>query len=241
MIVNIAETGSTNADLLNRAGPAERLGEGDWLVADRQSQGRGRLGREWFDGGGNFMGSTVIDLRPGDPSPASAALMAGVALHEAASRHGPAGATLLLKWPNDLLLDDRKVGGILLERREDRVVAGFGVNLALAPELPDRPTASLAAQGHAPDRNAFAEDLAAAFAQVLTRWRNIGLAAILRQWESLAHPLGTALKILTPGEEPIIGVFAGLDEAGNLRLDTGSAVKTITAGDVVLVADHLPD
>lgn len=240
LLVVVAETGSTNADLLDRAGPAERLGEGDWLIADRQSAGRGRLGREWFDGTGNFMGSTPIDLHPGDPPPASLALVAGVAMHEAAAGFTAAGSDLKLKWPNDLLLDGGKLAGILLERQADRVVAGFGVNLALAPDLNGCPTASLAAASHVPDRDAFAEALAGAFAQELQRWRHVGLPPLLRRWVALAHPLGTPLRVQPPGEEPVHGTFAGLDGDGNLRLDVHNETRTIYAGDVVLADANLP-
>ncbi|WP_156839253.1 biotin--[acetyl-CoA-carboxylase] ligase [Novosphingobium aquimarinum] len=240
MIVVVAETGSTNADLLARTGPAERLEEGDWLIADRQSAGRGRLGRDWFDGNGNFMGSTAIDLRSGDPQPATLALVAGVALHETAGVLAPHGSDLKLKWPNDLLLDGGKLAGILLERQGDRVVAGFGVNLAVAPEVAHCRTATLKISDQGPDRNAFAEDLAAAFAQELTRWRNVGLAPLLRRWEALAHPVGTPLQTRLPGEGEISGRFAGLDEAGNLRLQTDAGIRTIHAGEVSLVGSGQP-
>lgn len=234
MIVVVAETGSTNADLRDRTGPAERLAEGDWLVADRQSAGRGRLDRKWFDGIGNFMGSTPIDLRPGDPEPFSLALVAGIALYEAARVYADTGSTLQLKWPNDLLLDGGKLAGILLERQADRVVAGFGVNLASAPDLPHCATSTLARGTSAPDRNAFAEKLAASFAQELERWRNIGLASLLRRWEAVAHPKGTSLQVAPPGEQPISGTFAGLDDTGNLRLQVGASLRIIHAGDVLL-------
>ena len=101
MIHTLATTGSTNADLVARIGTHERIAEGYWLVADRQSAGKGRQGRKWFDGAGNFMGSTVVHLRLGDPAPGSLALLAGLALYEVISILLAAPHRAQLKWPND--------------------------------------------------------------------------------------------------------------------------------------------
>ncbi|RZL52832.1 MAG: biotin--[acetyl-CoA-carboxylase] ligase, partial [Sphingomonas sp.] len=139
-IRTVAETGSTNADmrLLARQGAEEGL----WLRAERQTAGKGRLGRQWVSEPGNLYASTLVRLRPADPAPATLALVAAVALHRAVGVFLPDAARL--KWPNDLLLGDAKLSGILLERSEDAVVVGIGVNLAHHPDLPDRATTSLA-------------------------------------------------------------------------------------------------
>ena len=109
--------------------------EGDWLVAQHQEEGRGRHGRRWATLGGNYFGSTLVALRPADPPAPSLALVAGLALLEAVEVAAP-GVPLSLKWPNDLMLGTAKLAGILLERSGDRIVAGFGVNLAGAPDIP---------------------------------------------------------------------------------------------------------
>ncbi|MGH6707236.1 MAG: biotin--[acetyl-CoA-carboxylase] ligase, partial [Sphingomicrobium sp.] len=106
--------------------------EGDWLIALAQDSGRGRHGRTWETISGNFFGSTIVQLRPSDPPAPALALATGLALIEAVEAAVP-NADLSLKWPNDLMLGDAKLAGILLERSGDRVVAGFGVNLAGAP------------------------------------------------------------------------------------------------------------
>lgn len=234
MIETVAETGSTNADLAARIAGGEYVSEGHWLVADRQIAGRGRLGRVWNDGAGNFMGSTVVRIGPGDPSPSTLALLTGLAVHDAVA--GFAGQGALLKWPNDLLFKGAKVAGILLEMVAGVVVVGIGVNLVHAPDLPDRQTAALADFGPAPERDRFAGALASVFDAELARWRSAGLAPLLRRWQSAAHPAGTPLRVLPPGEDAIDGRFAGLDEDGNLRLTLADgAVRTIHAGDVLLV------
>jgi BirA family transcriptional regulator, biotin operon repressor / biotin---[acetyl-CoA-carboxylase] ligase len=230
----VAETGSTNADLL-AAGDA--AGEGTWLVARRQSAGRGRLGRAWNDGAGNFMGSTVVRLWPSDPPAQTLALAAGLAAHQAVAALPGAPGELLLKWPNDLRVGVAKLGGILLERHGERVVIGIGINLAQAPALPDRPTAAFADFAPAPTVEDFAALLAARLALVLGRWHGGDWPGLRHEWLAHAHPAGTALELRDGDRRPIAGTFAGLGEDGaaHLRLADGGT-RAIHAGDVELVA-----
>lgn len=230
LIETVRETGSTSADLAARLQGGEQLPEGCWLIADRQTAGRGRLGRSWIDGAGNFMGSTAVHLRPGDPSPDTLALVAGLALHAAIAQRG---AAAMLKWPNDLLVDGAKLAGILLERIGDTVIVGVGVNLARAPDLPDRRTVALTDLGIVLERDAFASDLARQFAEDLDRWRSYGLAPVVRRWEGAGHAPGTALSVDEPDGTRLEGRFAGLTESGalQLRLADGS-LRVMHAGEV---------
>jgi BirA family biotin operon repressor/biotin-[acetyl-CoA-carboxylase] ligase len=227
-IRTVAETGSTNADLLAEA----RSGapEGTWLRADAQNGGRGRAGRSWLSPPGNLYASTIVRLHPGEPEPATLALVAAVALEEVASAYAGAGL-FQLKWPNDLMAGPAKLAGILLERADDAVVIGFGVNLAHHPEGLERPTASLAGLGlAAPDPDSFLLDLAEALARWIARWRGGGLAPVRTRWLERAHPVGSALT--ANGEE---GLFEGLDAEGALLLRRADgSVETIRAGDVFL-------
>lgn len=235
MIETVPETGSTNADLAARLAAGERIPEGYWLVADRQNQGKGRLGRAWFDAIGNFMGSTVVECRPGDPPPGTLALLAGLAVHAAVVPLIPEAHRAQLKWPNDVLVERAKLCGILLERVGDTVVVGIGVNLAAAPEVEGRQTIALSAFGAPPDRDSFAEELARGFVTELERWRSYGLGPLIARWLAAAHPIGTPLTVGEPGEEPLVGAFAGLspDGALQLRLADGQ-MRTIHAGEVRL-------
>lgn len=239
MIETLSTTGSTNADLAARLTAGAVLREGDWLVADRQAAGRGRQGRAWFDGAGNFMGSTVVHPGPGDPPASTLALVAGLAVHEAVSGLLPPPHRAELKWPNDVLVGGAKLSGVLLEGLAGSVVVGIGVNLAQAPDLPDRATAALAAFGPAPDRDLFATALARAFDLELARWRQNGLEPLVRRWLAAAHPLGTPLKVGEPGETPLSGTFAGLtsDGALQLRLADGTT-RTVHAGEVRLASEN---
>jgi len=227
-IRTVAETGSTNADLLAEA----RSGapEGTWLRAEAQSGGRGRAGRTWLSPPGNLYASTIVRLHPGEPETATLALVAAVALEEVASAYAGPGL-LQLKWPNDLMAGPAKLAGILLERADDAVVIGFGVNLAHHPEGLERSTASLVGLGPAaPDPDGFLIDLAEALARWIARWRGEGLAPVRARWLERAHPVGSALT--ANGDE---GLFEGLDAEGALLLRrAGGSVKTIRAGDVFL-------
>lgn len=194
------------------------------------------MGRAWASPEGNLHASTLVRLRPGDPQAATLALVAAVALHEVASAYA-AGAHILIKWPNDLLHHGAKLSGILLERQDDAVVIGFGVNLAGHPEDVERPATSLSAiSGSAPDPAAFLEDLASAFARWLGRWRSEGLAPIRHRWLDAAHSAGTPLSTSLAGGERVEGLFEGLDESGALRLRLADgSLHVIHAGDVFLI------
>ena len=235
MIRTVPETGSTNADLLDALRNGEPVREGDWLVADRQSAGRGRQGRNWRDGLRNFMGSTIVRIHPGQPPGHTLSLLAGVALFDAVQALVPNLHSLALKWPNDLLVSDAKVAGILLEGAQDAVVIGIGVNLVSAPELPDRKTLALTAFGPAPDRDAFAESLAAHFATGLERWRTYGIEPLLRSWSAAGTPKGTPVNVHEPDGGTVSGRFDGLEPDGSMRLRLADgAMRVIHAGDVML-------
>ena len=232
----IPEIGSTNTALLARLADGQATGEGAWLVTDRQTTGRGRAGRTWFDGAGNFMGSTVARLAPGDPPAPTLALVAGVAVHRAVSALAPNLPEMCLKWPNDVLLAGAKLGGILLERQGEAVVVGIGVNLAAAPDLSDRPSASLRAAGVEVARDSFAEALAAQWSSALVSWHSGDWPALRAEWLARAHPIGTPLVVRDAAGQPIEGRFDGLGPHGAalLRLADGTA-RAIHAGEIELV------
>lgn len=207
--------------------------EGDWLVALRQDSGKGRHGRAWESIDGNFLGSTLVQVRPDDPPAPALALVAGLALIEAVELAAP-GAPLALKWPNDLMLGDAKLAGVLLERSGDRVVAGFGVNLAGAPKIAGRATASLKPiRDIAPE--AFAPLLAGKFAQLLAAWRDSDPPQFAQAWLARAHPIGTPLQVHSGPGERISGTFDGIEPDGAMRLRLADGmVDLIRAGDVHL-------
>ena len=207
--------------------------EGDWLVALAQDSGRGRHGRAWETISGNFFGSTIVQLRASDPPAPALALAAGLALIEAVEAVAP-NAALVLKWPNDLMLGDAKLAGILLERSGDRVVAGFGVNLAGAPSISGRKTASLGPIAKI-DPKTFVSLIAESFTRILAAWRTAEPVAFASAWMTRAHPIGTALDVHSGPGERISGEFDGIESDGamRLRLDDGR-IEIVRAGDVSL-------
>jgi BirA family biotin operon repressor/biotin-[acetyl-CoA-carboxylase] ligase len=231
---------TTNGEALRRALAGEQGGL--WIWANRQSAGRGRIGRSWASPPGNLYASVL--LRP--PCPLSVAvglsLLAGVAMYdavEALSGERFAQGRLRLKWPNDLLLDGLKVGGVLLESAKSRktgesaVVIGAGVNLVSHPDDCLRPATDLAARGVVASPSAAFAALAWATADWLGVWQNgKGFPQVRRAWIERAQGIGSEIAVRV-GAEIIRGVFLGVDEGGALLLDSGEGAKRrITAGDV---------
>ena len=233
LIDTVETTASTNHDMVIRA--ADGAPEGHWLRAVTQTAGRGRLGRDWVSPPGNLYASTVVRPFAGDPTAATLAMVAAVALDDAVAVWLP--GRVMLKWPNDLLIDGAKLSGILLERSGNAVIVGIGVNLAHHPEGLDRAVTSIAAlSGVVPDPAIFLETLAESFARWLGRWRGEGLAPVRDRWLQRAHPVGTALSARMPGSIVHDGLFEGLDAEGALRLRLPDGrVETIHAADIFML------
>lgn len=222
--------------MIARLRRGEQIPEGHWLVTDRQTQGKGRQGRQWMDAPGNFMGSTVLRLHPQrEPPPASLGFAASLAVYEVLASQLAIPQSLQLKWPNDVMLSGAKLAGLLLQRESDCIVIGIGVNLSEAPHVAGRRTASTAGCGPAISRDGFADSLASQMAVECNRWRDFGLEAILRRWSAAAHLPGTRLCVHGENGEIVRGTFAALAEDGALilRLPDG-ATSVIHAGDVML-------
>lgn len=215
---------------------ASGCAEGIWLRADRQTAGRGRMGRGWESPLGNLYASTNVQLQGGDPAAATLALVMAIAVVETLSSHAP-HLPFQIKWPNDILCNGAKLSGILLERSGEAIIIGIGVNLQFHPVGLDRPVISLAALGvDPPVPSYYVEDLARCFADWLFRWRTEGLGPIRTAWLARAHSIGTPLSANLPDGLIVEGVFDGLAEDGalKLRLADGS-IRAIHAGDVFLI------
>lgn len=233
------ELASTQDGVLAAAAAGEP--EGLAILARRQSAGRGTQGRSWRSPVGNLYLSFL--LRPeglAREMPQWSLLMA-VALAEALAPHSPGPGRLRLKWPNDVLLDGAKCAGILTQAAPGErggigwMACGIGVNLAEAPVLPDRPTASLRQAGVTPPEPvAFAWSLLAS----VDRWRGIhareGFVPVRTAWMAHGPALGTALRLSRP-EGVFEGRYQGLSEEGRLLLDTPSGRLALASGEVLAV------
>jgi BirA family transcriptional regulator, biotin operon repressor / biotin---[acetyl-CoA-carboxylase] ligase len=222
---------STADLLLQRAEAGEP--EGLAILAERQTAGRGRLGRFWASPPGNLHLSVL--LRPSGPAREAPqwSLLAAVALAEAAAEIVPDPAALRLKWPNDLLRNGAKCAGILAESALAPdgslgwLALGIGVNLAHAPPLPDRLTVTL---GMIEPPESFARRLLARLAHWRAVQRDSGFGPIRAAWLRLGPALGEALALRGGG---VRGNFAGLAEDGSLLLDIEGARRAIAAGEVL--------
>lgn len=236
-IEQVEETDSTNEACRLRALAGEPAG----LVirADRQSAGRGRRGRSWASPVGNLYASLL--LRPERPVSEAAALgfAAVIALGDVAEALLPASAEVRHKWPNDLLVNGRKVSGVLLETqagtgaRPDFLILGIGVNVANHPADTPYPATDLHGEGAGPILpQALLERLLAAFAPLYVRWESAGFAALLPAWRGRAAGLGGPIEVRLE-HQTVAGIFKDLgpDGALCLALADGSE-RHISAGDV---------
>src|SRR5258708_4972247 len=225
--------GSTNALLLK-----ERKG-GLLLAAEEQTAGRGRRGRRWYSGPGNgvtFSLSRTIN-RPLREL-AGLSLVAGVAAARALRALGVPQAAL--KWPNDVVVGEAKLGGILVETRANGsgvlAVIGIGINCRrdAALERPlRRPLASLD-QFIAVDRNRVVERVATSLAEALQVFESRGLEPLRREWEAMDAHAGARLRVRLADGRVLTGVARGLDGERGLQLETSSGLRAVRSGRVLL-------
>jgi BirA family biotin operon repressor/biotin-[acetyl-CoA-carboxylase] ligase len=213
-----------------------------WIRALRQTAGRGRRGRSWHSGSGNLAASLL--MVPHAPANAAArlSLVAALAVYDMVASFCPS-TPAGLKWPNDVLLDGRKIGGILLEAGGENakrelawLVIGIGVNISSHPEETLMPATHLHLHVDANATLPAAEQcfarLAAAFAQWFKLWQEKGFQPIRAAWLERATGLGAPLTIRLPNTE-FMGIFETLDDEGNLlaRMASGE-IRVIEAGEV---------
>jgi len=211
-----------------------------WIVADRQTAGRGRLGRPWISGEGNLHASLILSGEFGPSLAPQLGFVAGVAtlaaLRVAAGNLGG----LALKWPNDLLLERAKLGGILLEGVSGpsgfSAVVGIGLNCVSAPSGLPYPARALSEIGPAAlTAEKIMTPLSDVFVVSLDEWaEGAGFANIRARWLEDAAGLGETIRLgLAQGEE-LLGRFEGLDAGGRLILGTEAGERVLDAGDVFL-------
>lgn len=237
-LVAFAAVGSTNDEAKRFA--VAGAGEGLIVSAEEQLAGRGRLGRNWASPPGNLYASFV--LRPAVPvrRAAEIAFLAAVAAHDMVHTIAP-GRDARCKWPNDLLVDGRKIAGLLAEAAArpngdtDFVVLGCGVNVAQHPAESRWPATSFAALGVRASTDDVLAALAAALARWLTVWRKDGFEAIRTAWSQRSFEIGRPMA-LDLGQAKIAGGFAGIDSGGGLLLDlAGGRRETISYGEITSV------
>lgn len=230
---------STNTLLLDRA--QQGAPSGTVLVCERQTAGRGRRGRSWLSAPGDSLTFSLLHRFPaGMPPPAGLSLAVGVAVARALDGLGADG--IRLKWPNDILADGAKLGGILVETLiaggRHAAVIGIGLNVRLPREIADaveaRAGALEAAMPQAPSRNVLIARLLDELADMLDGFEQSGFAGFAGEWQSRHAHDGQRVRILADGAAPVEGRCAGIDADGALLLDTAAGVRRILSGDVSL-------
>ena len=197
--------------------------EGLVAVADHQTAGRGRLGRTWEAPAGASLLTSLL-FRPDLPPERRHLVTNAVALAGAAAI---AEAEPQLKWPNDLLVGDRKISGILAEVDGDAVVVGIGINLNWDGDPPANGIAVNQVVGHPVDRDAVLEKLLQAVTELYGDWDRVRA-----QYRSQCATLNRDVRIEL-ADETFTGVAADIDPDGHLLVDVGMCLRTVTAGDVV--------
>jgi BirA family transcriptional regulator, biotin operon repressor / biotin---[acetyl-CoA-carboxylase] ligase len=234
----VRSTGSTNADLLARGGP-----EGQVLVAEEQTAGRGRMGRSWVSQPGASLTFSVL-LRPASVPPARRGwlpLLTGIAV--ATAVRAAAGAAAALKWPNDVLIGDAKLAGILAEQAGDVVVIGIGINVATPlAALPSSPS-GLPATSLRAEKADVARDVL--LIEVLRQLEHCYLpfradpdpvrSGLLASYRTLCTTLGRVVRVEFPGDRSLTGIAEDVDADGRLlvREPAATSPTPVSAGDVI--------
>ena len=233
----VESTGSTNADLLARHAAGEDIA-GMVLVAEHQTAGRGRHGRSW-----STPPRSQIALSLGVDAAALPThawgwlpLLTGVAVADAVE--ATTGIEPGLKWPNDIQVGEGKLGGILAEMASPNpvIVVGLGLNVSMtADEAPDERATSLLMLGSTMlDRSALLGSILAELTARIDRWKITGGPdpGLVADYRRRSVTLGRRVKALLPGDREVTGTATGIDELGQLQIDTGTDTVSVSAGDV---------
>jgi BirA family transcriptional regulator, biotin operon repressor / biotin---[acetyl-CoA-carboxylase] ligase len=230
-------TESTNAEVAEAA--REGAAEGLVVLAEQQSAGRGRLDRAWLSPArAGVLVSVLLRPRVGVAAWPLIPLLTGLAVVEALVGVGQVEATL--KWPNDVLVDERKIAGILVERVDDAVVVGIGLNVSTrADELAVEAATSLAIAGGATDREIVAKEVLRALARRYLAWQDTEGAAssVLPAYRERCETIGRQVELALPGGDVVRGLASGIDDSGRLvvRDDATGTDRAWLVGDVTHV------
>ncbi len=235
----LAEVDST---LSEAARIAPSLTGPEWILALRQTAGRGRRGRAWADPKGNFAATLVLQPREAPATAALRSFVAALALFDACVAVTGRVDGFALKWPNDVLLNGGKLAGILLEstgqgQNTAHLFIGIGVNLAEAPAAADveerslRPVSLFSETGAQVDPETFLTHLAAAYARYEAQLTTFGFEPIRTAWLARAAKLGQVITART-GAAETTGTFETVDVLGNLVLNTAKGRVSIPAADI---------
>ena len=235
-LLRYGTVGSTNDEAKRLA----EAGAGEWTVvsAREQTAGRGRGGRSFVSPPGNLYFSTILRPPCSAGSAAQLGFAAALAVGEVIAARLPASCELRYKWPNDVLVDGKKISGILLESAATQdgalawLVAGIGLNVVSHPAETAWPATSLAAVDARPaDLDDLLHGIVGALEAQILRWRHEGFAPIRSSWLARAYGLGETVGVRLP-RESFEGRFLDLDADGVLLVETAAGPRRISAGEI---------
>ncbi len=236
----VASTGSTNADVAAWALAGEPAGR--VLIAGEQTAGRGRLARSWVSPFGSSLSiSMLLKPEPEFPQWGWLSLLTGLAVTSALAEIAPNPTAVQLKWPNDVLIEGKKVCGILSERVEHptgaRAVVGVGLNVELSHEDLPVPTAtSLSLEGFPVDRDRIVAGLLRHMERYYNLWQEAG--ALVEEYRDRCSSVGAQLTVTVAPDVVVTGRGHGVDEFGRLQVVTKTGLQTFAVGDVVHASLH---
>ena len=240
-VILLDKTESTNDAAMGLA--SEGAGHGTVVIADSQGHGRGRQGRPWRSAPGAGLLMSVI-LRPAMTPDEAPMLTYLCSLAAAEALRKSTGADIALKWPNDLMVKDKKLGGLLIEMRTEPgavlyAVAGFGINVAarrtgLHPSIRETATSLWIETRRAFTRTALASAILDAVSDELASYATHGPEAIMMRWRALCNTLGSTVTVRGP-QGALTGIAREIDHSGRLVLVTkdGNA-HALSSGDVTI-------
>ena len=226
------ECDSTNARLLARAEAG--AASGTVIAARRQTAGRGRMGRHWHSAAGDSLTFSLLWRVPAGRPVEGLSLAVGVAVAEALEMAGVQG--LALKWPNDILRGDGKLGGILVELSGNAAVIGIGINLRLPEDLPADIRATAASLDGAVDASRLLGAILVSLHDVLATFAAEGFAALAGRWQQRHAHAGHDVSILSAQGPILAGRCLGVAPDGALLLQTAAGVERVISGEVSLRA-----
>ncbi|MEQ4925523.1 bifunctional biotin--[acetyl-CoA-carboxylase] ligase/biotin operon repressor BirA [Proteus hauseri] len=228
---------STNQYLIQRI---SELKSGDVCIAEYQSAGRGRRGRQWISPfGRNLYLSMYWKLDQGPAAAIGLSLVVGVILAEVLKAFG--ADDVKVKWPNDLYLNDKKLSGILVEltgKTGDvaHIVTGIGINIAMSNKNQntiDQQWINLEQVGIKIDRNKLACTMTNSLREAFIQFEKQGLAAFIERWKSLDNFMDRKVKLII-GEKEIFGIAKGINDQGALLLEQDNKIVPYIGGEISL-------
>lgn len=232
----LAECDSTNSQLLARAEAGAP--SGSVIVGERQTAGRGRRGRAWISAAGDSLTFSLYWRFAAGTLPVGLSLAVGLAVVRAVAKVGAGGtAPPTLKWPNDILIEGRKLGGILVELlpgSPHAAVIGIGINLRLPAAMLDEIRATAAALPAGIDPHELLAAMLGELRAVLETFANAGFAALREEWQARHAFQNMPVRLLSDFAAPREGICRGVDTDGALLFDDAGSIERILSGEISL-------